>query len=41
MKTSFKLLSVLAIGLSLTSCVAKKKLTELQARYEKSETDLV
>lgn len=41
MKTSFKLLSVLAIGLSLTSCVAKKKLTELQARYEKSENDLV
>ncbi|WP_435353076.1 OmpA/MotB family protein [Emticicia sp. SJ17W-69] len=41
MKTSFKLLSVLVIGLSLTSCVAKKKLTELQTRYEKSENDLV
>jgi chemotaxis protein MotB len=41
MKTSFKLLSVLVVGISLTSCVAKKKLTELQTRYDKSETDLV
>lgn len=41
MKTSFKLLSVLAIGLSLTSCVAKKKFTQLQTQYEKSEADLV
>ena len=41
MKTSFKLLSILVIGLSLTSCVAKKKLTQLQTQYEKSEADLV
>lgn len=41
MKTPFKLLSILMIGLSLTSCVAKKKLTQLQTQYEKSEADLV
>jgi chemotaxis protein MotB len=41
MKTSIKFLSVLVIGLSLTSCVAKKKLTQLQTQYEKSEADLV
>ncbi len=41
MKTPFKLLFVLFVGLSLTSCVAKKKLTELQTRYDKSESDLV
>lgn len=41
MKTPFKLLSILAIGLSLTSCVAKKKFTQLQTQYEKSEADLV
>ena len=41
MKTSFKFLFILVVGLSLTSCVAKKKLTELQTRYEKSESDLV
>jgi chemotaxis protein MotB len=41
MKTPFKLLFVLAVGLSLTSCVAKKKFTELQTRYDKSESDLV
>lgn len=41
MKTYFKFLSILVIGLSLTSCVAKKKFTELQTRYDKSESDLV
>ncbi|WP_394991046.1 flagellar motor protein MotB [Emticicia sp.] len=41
MKTPFKILFVLLVGLTMTSCVAKKKLTELQSRYEKSESDLV
>lgn len=41
MKTPFKILFVLLVGLTMTSCVAKKKLTELQTRYEKSESDLV
>jgi len=41
MKTPIKILFVLFVGLSLTSCVAKKKLTELQTRYDKAESDLV
>ncbi|WP_305953223.1 OmpA family protein [Emticicia oligotrophica] len=38
---SFKPLFVLFVGLSLTSCVAKKKLTALQAQYDKAQSDLV
>ncbi|AFK03630.1 OmpA/MotB domain protein [Emticicia oligotrophica DSM 17448] len=41
MKMSFKPLFVLFVGLSLTSCVAKKKLTALQAQYDKAQSDLV
>lgn len=38
---SFKPISVLFIGLSLASCVAKKKLTALQTQYDKAQADLV
>jgi chemotaxis protein MotB len=41
MKTPFKLLFVLAAGLSMTACVSKKKFADLQARYDRSQTDLV
>lgn len=41
MKTLTKLILLFAVGLSLTSCVAKKKLTDLQSLYDKSESDLV
>jgi len=38
---SFKPVFVLFVGLSLTSCVAKKKLTALQSQYDKAQADLV
>lgn len=38
---SFKPVFVLLVGLSLTSCVAKKKLTALQSQYDKAQADLV
>jgi len=38
---SFKPIFVLFVGLSLTSCVAKKKLTALQSQYDKAQADLV
>lgn len=38
---SLKPLFVLFVGLSLTSCVAKKKLTALQSQYDKAQADLV
>jgi len=38
---SFKPVLVLFVGLSLTSCVAKKKLTALQSQYDKAQADLV
>lgn len=38
---SLKPVFVLFIGLSLTSCVAKKKLTALQSQYDKAQADLV
>lgn len=41
MKMSFKPVFVLFVGLSLTSCVAKKKLTALQSQYDKTQADLV
>ena len=41
MKMSFKPVLVLFVGLSLTSCVAKKKLTALQSQYDKAQADLV
>ncbi|MCF8325342.1 MAG: OmpA family protein [Leadbetterella sp.] len=41
MKTHLNLLLALSIGLSLTSCVTKKKYTALQIRYDNSVTDLV
>ena len=41
MKMSFKPVFVLFVGLSLTSCVAKKKLTALQSQYDKAQADLV
>lgn len=41
MKTHLKLLFALSIGLSLTSCVTKKKYAALQIRYDNSVTDLV
>jgi chemotaxis protein MotB len=41
MKISFKPLYVLCVGLSLASCVSKKKLTALQSQYDKSQADLV
>lgn len=41
MKMSIKPVFVLFVGLSLTSCVAKKKLTALQAQYDKAQADLV
>jgi chemotaxis protein MotB len=41
MKTPFKLLFVLAAGLSMTACVSKKKFADLQSRYDRSQTDLV
>jgi chemotaxis protein MotB len=41
MKMSFKPIFVLFVGLSLTSCVAKKKLTALQSQYDKAQADLV
>lgn len=41
MKTLTKIILLITVGLSLTSCVAKKKLTELQSLYDKSESDLV
>jgi hypothetical protein len=41
MKTLTKIILLFTVGFSLTSCVAKKKLTELQSLYDKSESDLV
>ncbi len=41
MRISFKPVFVLFVGLSLTSCVAKKKLTALQSQYDKAQADLV
>jgi chemotaxis protein MotB len=41
MKISFKPLYVLCVGLSLASCVSKKKLTALQSQYDKAQADLV
>ncbi|GGD61977.1 MAG: OmpA family protein [Emticicia sp.] len=41
MKMSLKPVFVLFVGLSLTSCVAKKKLTALQSQYDKAQADLV
>jgi chemotaxis protein MotB len=41
MKTITKMILFLGLGFSLTSCVSKKKLTELQTLYEKSESNLV
>ena len=41
MKTHLKLLFALSIGLSLTSCVTKRKYAALQIRYDNSVTDLV
>ena len=38
---SLKPVFVLFVGLSLTSCVAKKKLTALQSQYDKAQADLV
>jgi chemotaxis protein MotB len=41
MKMSLKPIFVLFVGLSLTSCVAKKKLTALQSQFDKAQADLV
>lgn len=41
MKMSLKSVFVLFVGLSLTSCVAKKKLTALQSQFDKAQADLV
>ncbi len=41
MKMSLKPVFVLFVGLSLTSCVAKKKLTALQSQFDKAQADLV
>jgi chemotaxis protein MotB len=41
MKIYFKPLLVLLVGLSMASCVAKKKLTALQSQYDKAQADLV
>ncbi len=38
---SLKPVFVLFVGLSLTSCVAKKKLTALQSQYDKAQADLI
>lgn len=38
---SLKPLFVFFVGLSLTSCVAKKKLTALQSQYDKAQAELV
>jgi chemotaxis protein MotB len=41
MKMSIKPIFVLFVGLTLTSCVAKKKLAALQSQYDKAQADLV
>jgi chemotaxis protein MotB len=41
MTTHFKILSFLIAITFLSSCVAKKKFIDLQARYDKTQTDLV
>ena len=41
MTTHFKILSFLIAITFLSSCVAKKKFIDLQARYDKAKTDLV
>lgn len=41
MKTASKLLFTLFVGISMTSCVVKKKYTELQSQYDKAQKDLV
>lgn len=41
MKTTPKFLSILLVGLLITSCVPQKRLTELQSRYDRSESELV
>lgn len=41
MTTHFKILSFLVAITFFSSCVAKKKLVDLQARYDKAQTDLV
>ena len=41
MRFSLRPLFVLFIGLSMASCVAKKKLTALQSQYDKAQDDLV
>ncbi len=41
MTNPFKILFFLFVSISLSSCVAKKKFIDLQARYDKAQTDLV
>lgn len=41
MKKSFKPVFVLLIGLSISSCVSKKKLVSLQTQYDKAQNALV
>ncbi|MCU0325288.1 MAG: OmpA family protein [Spirosomaceae bacterium] len=41
MKSFQKPLFVLFVGALMTSCVAKKKFTELQSQYDKAQSDLV
>jgi chemotaxis protein MotB len=41
MKTLTKYSFFLLVSLFMTSCVTKKKLTDLQSLYDKSESDLV
>jgi chemotaxis protein MotB len=41
MKMSSKPVFVLFVGLSLASCVAKKKLTVLQSQYDKAQAEIV
>lgn len=41
MKLLLKPLIVLCVGLSMASCVAKKKLTALQSKYDQAQSELV
>jgi chemotaxis protein MotB len=41
MTNSFKILFFFIVAVSLSSCVTKKKFIDLQARYDKAQTDLV
>ena len=41
MKTPLKFLSILLVGSLITSCVSQKKFTDLQSKYDRTQSELV